>query len=204
MTPFSYRSRAKEFNEAFNKQLAADIALERAELISPRNVQRFSHGRNWRTKPSDHGDEDGELAEHSYELFAHFDDAMTHDIRKLVLARRKMVAGLMTEFKRTLFAAIGNSTEKSGNIITRAPDQTPAESFLAALEMIEFGVDDNGEVSMPQIHMGREAFEKTLASLEAQGPEFIARVEQLKAEKSAQAKQFEQERLARYPSPWES
>ena len=83
------------------------------------------------------------------------------------------------------------------------PDRSPAEAFLAALEMIEFGIDENGEVSLPQFHMGREGFEKTMADLEAQGPEFTERVDKVKAEKSERAREREKERLAKFPPAWE-
>lgn len=109
----------------------------------------------------------------------------------------------MAQFQASLYQTISQSTEKSGNTVVATPEHSLAESFLAAIEKIEFGIDENGEVSLPQIHMGREAFEKTLASLEAQGPEFTARLEQVKAEKSERARLRENERIAKFPPAWQ-
>lgn len=203
MTPFRYRSRTKEFSEAFAKQVAAELEKRRDELISPRNAQKFSHGRMWKTKPTEHGDDTAEMQAHSFELLSRFDDVLNHDLAKLVEARKRLVEGLMAQFQAALYQTIGQSTEKSGNTVVVGPGQSPAEGFLAALEMIEFGIDENGEVSLPQFHMGREGIKKLLADLEAQGPEFTQRVEQVKAEKSELAKQREAERLAKFPPAWE-
>lgn len=203
MTPFRYRSGIKEFSEAFTKQVAAELQKRRDELISPRNAQKFQHGRMWKTKPTEHGDDAGELQAHSFEFLSHFDDVVNHDLAKFVEARNRLVEGLMAQFQASLYQTISQSTEKSGNTVVVGPGQSPAEAFLAALEMIEFGIDENGEVSLPQFHMGREGFEKTIADLEAQGPEFIERVEQVKAEKSELARQRESERLAKFPPAWE-
>ncbi|MGR8925280.1 hypothetical protein ACU8MB_16200 [Rhizobium leguminosarum] len=203
MAPFRYRSRNREFNEAFTGQVASELQKRRDELISPRNAQKFSHGRMWKTKPTEHGDDAGEMQAHSFELLSRFDDTVNHDLSKLVGAKHRLVEGMTGQFRASLYQTISQSTEKSGNTVFVSPDQSPAEAFLAALEMIEFGIDENGEVSLPQIHMGRESMDKTIADLEAQGPEFNARLEQVKAEKSELARQRESERLSRFPPAWE-
>ncbi|QGZ35399.1 hypothetical protein [Stappia indica] len=199
MTPFRYRSRINEFSEAFTKQVAAELQKRRDELISPRNSQKFSHGRMWKTKATGYGDDAGEMQAISVEFLSRFDDVVNHDLAKFVEARNRLVAGLMTQFQASLYQTISQSTEKSGNTIVVGPGQSPAEAFLAALEMIEFGIDENGEVSLPQFHMGRKA----IADLEAQGPEFTERVEQVKAKKCKIARQRESERLAKFPPAWE-
>lgn len=203
MTPFKYRSRTKEFNEAFTQQVAADLQKWRERIISPRNAQKFSHGRMWKTKPTEHGDEAGEMQAHSIEFLSRFDEVVNHDLAKFVETRNRLVEGLTEQFQASLYQTISQSTERSGNTVVMAPGQSLAEAFLAVLEKIEFGIDENGEVSLPQIHMGREGIEKTIADLEAQGPEFIERVERVKAEKSELARQRERERLAKFPPAWE-
>ncbi|MBC7150701.1 MAG: hypothetical protein H5U22_15050 [Rhizobium sp.] len=203
MTPFRYSRRIKEFSEAFAQQIAAELQKRRDELVSPRNTQKFSHGRMWKTKPTDYGDDSGEMRAHSFEFLSRFDDVVNHDIAKFIEARSRLVEGLMGYFQASLYQTISQSTEKSGNTVAMSPGGSPAEAVLAALEMIEFGIDENGEVSLPQIHMGRAVFEKTMADLEAQRPEFTERVEKLKAEKSERARQREAERLAKFPPAWE-
>ncbi|WJS00329.1 hypothetical protein [Roseibium aggregatum] len=138
MTPFRYRSRIKEFSEAFTKQVAAELEKRRDKLISPRNAQKFLHGRMWKTKPTEYGDDAGELQAHSFEFLSRFDDVVNHDLAKFVEARDRLVEGLMAEFQASLYQTISQSTEKSGNTVVREPGQSPAEAFLAALEMIEF------------------------------------------------------------------
>ncbi len=203
MTPFRYRSRIKEFSEAFTKQVAYELQKRRDQLISPRNAQKFLHGRMWKTKATEYSDNAGEMQALSVEFPSRFDDVIDHDLAKFVETRNRLVEGLMAQFQASLYQAISQSTEKSGNTVIVGPEQSPAEAFLAALEMIEFGIDENGEVSLPQFHMGREGFERTIADLKARGPEFVERVEQVKAEKSELARQRESERLAKFPPAWE-
>ena len=203
MTPFRYRSRIKEFNEAFTKQVAAELQKRHDELISPRNMQKFPHGLRWQTKPTDHGNDAGEMQPHSFEFSSRFDDVVNHDLTKFIEVRNRLVEGLMAQLGASLYQTISQSTEKSGNTVVVGPEMSPAEAFLAALEMIEFGIDENGEVSLPQFHMGRKAFEKTIVDLKAQGPEFTERVEQVKDEKSELARQRDRERLAKFPPAWE-
>lgn len=203
MPPFSYRSRVREFNEAFTAEIGTELQRRRDDFISPRNVQKFSHGRIWRTKPTGHCDDAGEMRAHSAEFVSRFEDVVNHDIAKLFETRNRLVEGLLEQFQASLYQTISHSTEKSGNTVVVGPGQSPSEAFLAALEMIEFGIDENGEVSLPQFHMRREGVEKTIADLDAQGPEFIERLEQVKAEKSELARQRERERLARFPPAWE-
>ncbi|GAB4067781.1 hypothetical protein KHC28_15325 [Ancylobacter sonchi] len=203
MTPFRYRSRIKEFNEAFTKQVASELQERGNELISPRNAQKFSHGRMWKTKPTEHGDGASEMQVHSFGIVSHFNDVVNHDLSKFVEARNRLVEGLMAQFQTSLYQTLDQSTEKSGNKVAVGPGKSFAEAFLAALEMIEFSIDENGEVSLPQIHMGREGIEKLFADLEAQGPDFTERVEQVKAEKSKLARQRESERLTKFPPAWE-
>ena len=158
----------------------------------------------WKTKPTEHGDEAGEMQAHTVQLLAPFDDLINNDLAKFASARNQLVEGLTSQFQASFYQTLRQSTERSGNTVVAGPEMSPAEAFLAALEMVEFGIDENGEVSLPQFHMGGDAIRKTIADLETQGPEFKERVEQVKAEKTALALKRESERLAKFPPAWEA
>lgn len=202
MTPFRYRSRAKDFEEALTRQVAAELRHRQDDFISPQNIQRFSHGRSWKTKITETGDDGGEMRLHSFELQSHFDNVVNHDLSKFLYLKKQLVEGMTEQFQRSMYQTISESTIKSGNRISAGSDQSPAETFLAALEMIEFGVDENGDVSLPQFHGSREFIDNMIADLRAKGPEFEQRIEQVKAEKFELARQRESERLSKFPVAW--
>ncbi|MBX4993160.1 hypothetical protein ABID08_002344 [Rhizobium binae] len=202
MAPFKYQSRAREFNEAYTKQVADDLERVREGMIAPRNMQRFSHGQRWRTKPVVLGDETGELTVHSFGIESPFEDIVSHDLVRFVLARRKLASGLSDELARTLYQAISQSTERSGNIATATPDQAPVESYLDAMEKIEFAIEESGEVSLPTTYMDPQRWAEIVAQLNDPSSEHHARWERIKAEKSLRARQRESERLAKFPAAW--
>lgn len=202
MPPFKYQARASEFSGAFAKQIAADVARMREEIISPRNMQRFTHGLRWTTKPVENADDTGELTPHSFGVEARFEDIVSHDLTKFIRMRQEMATGMMEQLTRSFYHTISESTEKSGNVVVTTKDQSAAEAFLALMEKVEFAVDENGKLSLPQIHMRPEDLERTRTSIDEQGPEFGERHKQIMKDKTERAFKRERDRLARFPTPW--
>ncbi|AWM59621.1 hypothetical protein C6Y58_09060 [Stutzerimonas stutzeri] len=66
------------------------------------------------------------------------------------------------------------------------------------LETIEFTADKDGNVRLPQIHMGPEAFEIFTAQMKEMQPDMEARIEEIKAEKIKKAQEAEESRKARF------
>jgi hypothetical protein len=66
------------------------------------------------------------------------------------------------------------------------------------LKKVEFGVDREGNVCLPEMHVAPDMAEKIVNELKSQPPEYSAEVERLKAERSEQALQKEAERKAKF------
>jgi hypothetical protein len=66
------------------------------------------------------------------------------------------------------------------------------------LEKIELGVDKDGTVSMPQLHVSPEFGNRMMAALENTSQDYQDRVEALKARKTAEALARETERKAKF------
>jgi hypothetical protein len=67
------------------------------------------------------------------------------------------------------------------------------------LEKIEFGVDRDGNVTLPQIHAAPNVVDEIHRVLTSQGPDFERRVERVKREKIKAALKKEESRKARFP-----
>ena len=104
---------------------------------------------------------------------------------------------LQRQFSQMMYATMGEACEVSGNTVSAANAGSFPAGFMEAMRKIEFGVDREGNVSLPAIHVGSNA-EKMIAELEAQPPEYHEEIERLKAEKSAAALQREKERKAKF------
>ncbi|MEI4484479.1 MULTISPECIES: hypothetical protein [unclassified Phyllobacterium] len=196
---FEFATRINEFDEAWTRQLQNQMKRVRDKVVPERNTQRFSHGRTWRTAPSNGGDEEGELSMHSTELQLKFEDIVSHNLSSLPALQSALVADLERQFMGSLYETLGRSTEKTGNVVRANEHHSMADAFLEILRKIEFGVNQDGEISLPELHLGHEAHVKMMASLSEQGVEFHEEVERIKAYKSAAALDRERERLAKFP-----
>lgn len=199
LPPFPFHTLTAEFDRAFLRKLQLEQKRIRNSVIPERNSQSFSHGRNWQTAPNVDGDKSGAMETHSFEFATRFEDIVSHNLKIITNFRRGIADSMHQQFMESLYGTIGRSTEKSGNIVNASDHVSMAEAFLAILRKIEFGIDEDGRVSLPEFHLGPEVYEKMLASVAEKGSEFEKEVEQVKAEKSAAALERERERLAKYP-----
>ena len=102
------------------------------------------------------------------------------------------------QFARSIYSVVGAAAERVGNVVSNKETGSTAQSFLAMLKKIEFGVDRDGNVSLPQVHVGPDMAEKMINELQSQPPEFGEEVERVKAQRSEQALQKEAERKAKF------
>jgi hypothetical protein len=195
---FSTRNEQRIFREMETELMGELREAKINTTLSPENIMRYHHGAGWHT----HGvnediDDAGKFESQSLTTEIKFEDILNQrmDVSAYFNKIADHVHGMQM---RLLYKVVGESTDKSGNIVSTKVEGSIANSFLAMLRKIEFGVDRNGNVSMPQIHAGKEMSEKMLQELQAQGAEFQAEVEKVKAEKTAQALEREAERLARF------
>ena len=112
-----------------------------------------------------------------------------------------MVEGVHSEFMKMIYQTVHEATERTGNVVDAEQHGSPAKAFMEMLRKIEFGVDRDGAVSRPQIHLGSEIYEKFTKDIEAQGVEFREKVEELTAAKEAAALEREAKRKARFVKP---
>lgn len=204
MTPFPFHSRARDFDRAVTRELQETLKQITNQVVPEKNALRFSHGIKWLTAPNTGGDEAGELQMHSFEYSTRFEDILSHNLEVLSDFRQRIAELMQRQFMEALYETVDRATSKTGNVVDAKEHASMAQAFLAALRQVEFGVDESGNVSMPEFRLGSEAYNKLMASLGSQGQEFQEEVERVKAEKIDKALERERERLSKFPHNEES
>ncbi len=110
---------------------------------------------------------------------------------------QKLAQMFCRSFAEHMYRTVGDGAESVGNTVHGEGKSFP-DQFIEMLEKIEFGVDKQGVPTLPEIHASPEYAQKMLDALNAQGPEYSERVEQIKERKSAAALERERERKSRF------
>lgn len=179
---------------SMTKLLAEKQRALTESIMSPHNTLHYSHGMKWK-HPANPDDEDGTMESHSAEISLPFVRIIDGDISLLL----ESIDGMSEEFHRQLmqsmYSLISRTCDKTGNVVKASQNSFP-EAFEEMLEKIEFSVDRNGDVSLPQLHTG-DAKGMTQA-LQAQPPEYHERIQRLIDRKSAEAREQEALRRAKF------
>ena len=189
-------------SQAINNSILETLQALQRQAISQKlpedNTLRYSHGRKWsnRTNPRTI---DGGFQEHSVEWLTSFKDVVEGDLTLIP----KFIQHMSSEFERQISTMIYSSLDKvtttTGNTVSVKDAGSFPAAFLEMLRKIEFGVDKQGNVSMPEIHTGTDP-QKMIAELEAQPPEYKAEVDRIKSEKMAAALAEEATRKSKFKS----
>ncbi len=195
---FSFAIETAQFDKALTALIGDLSRIERGKIISTDNVMRYSHGIKWLAVSSDSSDEESEMQIHSTETNISFDDIKNHNLDTIPTFLKDIVSKMNESLQRTMYQTISDACDKSGNSISRKDYKTSADAFLATLKKIEFGVDRDGKVSLPEFHVGSEALKAFKRDAEAKGQSFQEEVDKVIEEKSEAALERERKRLERF------
>ena len=195
--PFSYKSESKEFGKSLLEVAVRAHREKISQYVSKDNMHSFQHGRSWLTVRED-GTEESSFKEAGVELSIGYEDLIRNDINQFFQFLNTFIEGFTSQTMQGMFRTISESCDKVGNTVNQKEHASQAEAFLEMLKKVEFSVNKNGQVELPQIHVGPGAAEPLMQSLEAQDEEFHAEVERIKQEKSEAALKKEKVRLNRY------
>lgn len=197
-TFFEMRREAQGFDQSLAEIIRSVRRGGVEDMVSEQNVQRFTHGRRWNHRSNPHT-VDGEMQTLSAEGSTPFAGIVEGDLTLIPRMINSIAAQMTAAQMRMLYDTLSKSCDENGQTVSAA-ELGNAAAFLAMLRKIEFGVDRDGNVSMPQIHAAPGTAKAMMAELEAQPPEFQAEVEWIKAEKSKEALERERLRLSRFRS----
>ncbi|HBT41588.1 MAG TPA: hypothetical protein DEB21_06075 [Rhodospirillaceae bacterium] len=135
---------------------------------------------------------------HEHQAQIKFDDILEHRLSVIFDFTQGIVSSFSDGYMQTMYQAVSEACEKSGNIVRSNEIGSPALSFLQALKNIQFGVDRAGKISRPEFHLGTDAFKKLEEDAERLGNKFKEEVERVTKEKEEEALAREAERLSRF------
>jgi hypothetical protein len=194
---FPYETEAATFNDAVTRAFVEIQKQIVAQYLPPQNTQRFRHGGAWRN-PGNTEAIGGQIQTHSMILETRFDDIIKNDLAVIERNFNQVREAMHQQFAQMLYSAVGEACNQSGNIVDARATGSLAEAFVAALEKIEFGIDKDGTVHIPEFHVSPEFGGRMIAALEGTSQEFQDRIEVLKAQKTAEALAREAERKTKF------
>ena len=152
-------------------------------FVSEENTLRLNHGSTWEHSaraPSP----DTELHTISAEWTIPFKDIADNDLSLIERSVMPMNEQLERQFALNMYATVGAAAEKVGNVVDAQAAGSFAQSMLEMLKKIELGVDRDGNVSMPQVHVGPDAYARIEQELKNVPPELTAEIQRVKAGKN--------------------
>jgi hypothetical protein len=166
-------------------------------FVSQQNVLRMNHGGTWVHAASD-PEPDTSMHTISAEYSIPFKDIADNDLSLIARSILPLNEEMEKQFALNMYGMIGAAAEKVGNVVDAKSTGSIAASMLEILRKIELGVDRDGTVSMPQLHVGPEMAERIKKELKDVPPEIEAEIERVKAQKIQEALDREAERKAKF------
>lgn len=178
-----------------HKALAEIVSLNQkmvlASFMVEENMLHYKHGIRWST-PANSFSGDGEMEKLSAEYSVSFQQILDGDFSLLTDSITSISKQMSDGFQKRIYETMNEACDRSGNVVK---GKDLPQSFLEALEKIDFSVDKNGVVQPPQFHVG-SSFQ--MKDLQDQPKEFHDRVNEIKERKSAAALEIERERISRF------
>lgn len=169
----------------------------RATFVSPQNVLRLKHGRHW-VHSAREREPDSSMHSISSEWLIPYREIADNDLGLIARSILPVCEEMSRQFAQNMYGVVGAAAERAGNVVDAKAAGSVAASLVEMMSKIELGVDRDGNVSMPQIHVGPEAYDKLVAAMQSMDPAAAAEFERLKQEKSQQALDREAERRAKF------
>jgi len=174
------------FEQSVTKLLDELNELTRVTLVSRQNVLRMIHGKSWIHSAREPGPQitmHSISAEWSIPYLAIADNDLGLIGRSILPLSAKM----SQQFAQSMYDVVGAAAKSVGNVVDAKKNGSVSQALIEMMAKIEFGVDRKGNVNMPEVHLGTEAYATLTAELENMTPEVAAELEMLKLEKIQQA-----------------
>lgn len=197
VTCFVMPGEAAGIERAVLKLMSVLRERQRRHFIGENNVMRYHHGDSWHRPENNEG---SDVKMHRFEAVWEipYDALVENDLGLIRRSLSQICTSMDRQFATAVYDMVGEAAESVGNVVDAKATGSIAASFLEMLKKIELGVDRDGSVSMPQIHVHPDTWPKVLEDLQRQPPEFNEEVERVKAEKTADALAREEARKAKF------
>lgn len=195
---FSYVRRGEELDKAIIQKLDEIIFEQRAKIIPAKNQLGFHHGARWRMLGSSDPNSESETKVVSHEEVLNYGRIVDNDLEVIVEFFTGVVEGMSSALQKQLYETLNEATEQSGNVVNARDFDSLPYAFLEMLKTIQFGVDSDGAISRPEIHMSQDQFDLFVKDAENLGEEFHLKVQEVTAQKEQDALDREGSRIGRF------
>lgn len=195
--PFRNSEGSRAFMRSFMMDVGARLKLEQGKYISESNVQAFRHGLNWQSHNSSSPDDVSTLKHFSHETIVEKSDIVEYKAGLIEEKVCELTAIMADSFAKELYSTASDSCEKIGNVVS-AKGLSPAEQVLAILEKVDFGVDRQGKVVIPSLHLNAETAKTFLKDPKFNDPAMKAQMDEITDRKKIEALAREDERLSKF------
>lgn len=166
-------------------------------FINGKNVLYFNHGADWvhsasKTEP------DISMHRISAEWTIPFERIAENDLNLIAQTILPINEEMERQFAHNMYGAISAAAEKVGNVVSAKEAGSLSQSMLEMFRKIEFGVDRDGNVSMPQIHVSPDMHKRIVDEMQNVPVELTAEIERIKGEKIRLALDREALRKAKF------
>ena len=185
--------------QSVGKAGAAIVHRRINEFIPEENTRRFNHGTMWST-PAEPERGNDEMVTIGHESLIKWDDIVDQNLSIIPTSIMAIGADMAEQQVKMMFRSVSAACDQSGNVVN-AGKRPLADAFVEMLEKIEFGVDRNGEVSMPSLYVPPDTGDRMIGELEDQPEEYQERIKGIIEAKKAAALNAEQARLDRFKRP---
>jgi hypothetical protein len=185
------------FHDSFYKCLDALYRKSVSEYLPTENLQSLKHGGEFSHPGAPQAFMSG-MREHRTAFSIKHEELLDHDLGVIPRAIESVLNQMRKSFAETMYSTISDSCDLSGNVVDAKAEGSAPAAFLKMLETIEFTADKDGNVRLPQIHMGPEAFDTFMTQMKDVSPDMESRIEAVKAEKIKKAQDAEISRKARF------
>jgi len=185
------------FDRSVTELMAAMQNETHSMFVSEHNVLRLNHGGKWTHSARD---DDPETTMHviTAEMSIPFKDIADNDLNLIARTLQPISEEMQRQFSQNMYGVVGAAAEKVGNVVNAQETGSFAESMLEMFRKIELGVDRDGNISMPQLHVSPETYKKIAAEMNSTPPDVQAEIEKVKAAKIEEAFEREAERKAKF------
>jgi len=194
---FSKGADEAAFEVSFTRLLSKLQERSRRMFVGERNVLRLNHGQSWQHSARDPEPETS-LSVISAEWTIPFQPLADNDLGLIGLTLLPLNEEVEKQFSHSMYGVVGKAAEKAGNVVDARKEGSFGLAMLEMFKKIELGVDRDGKVSMPQMHVGPDLYDRLPDEIAKTPPEVEAEIEQLKAQKIADALKREAERKANF------
>jgi len=197
--PFPFDTQAELVMKAFMNATKERLDQARRQVGGSDEVQRFSHGGSWQSHHSYAPDRVDQMQTIEHETRLRFEDIMEGRLDVIERTVDEISNSMADSFAKAFYQMMSDTCEESGNVIDGSTGSL-GEQMLKAIEQVEYSVDRDGQVSLPEFRMHPSVAKRLHSDPSLQEPALLARVEEIKKLKTAQALAKEAERKSKFRS----